>query len=110
MKKYTFKSNEDFLQNLNSNSEIQNMFKNDPIAAMDNIEIVNPLATDKWVYRLIVIALGLTILITITGVIVLVGIDKVNDGKGVPDVITAIGSAAIGALAGLLVPPPKETV
>ena len=49
----------------------------------------------------------ITIITIIIGVIVLIGSDKIKNDQGVPTILTAIGSAAIGALAGLLAPPPK---
>jgi hypothetical protein len=62
---------------------------------------------DIWVYRLVVIALGLTALFVVAGVFVL----KVLKGDSVtiPDALVAIGSAAVAALAGLLAPSPLQT-
>ena len=61
-----------------------------------------PLQSDKLIYRSVVWALGLAVLITLIGAIVLTAM-KVQE---VPQVLTAIGSAAVGALAGLLAPSP----
>jgi hypothetical protein len=97
----------EFKSEIASNPELQQAFKDDPIKASQQLE-PNPLGTDKWIYRIIVIALGLTILSIIIGVIILIGTGKISDDKGVPTILTAIGSAAIGALAGLLAPPPKN--
>lgn len=91
---------------ISSNQQLQDEFKNDPIAAINQIQ-QNPLADDKWIYRIIVLALGLTILFIIIGVIILIGMEQIKDDKGVPTILTAIGSAAIGGLAGLLAPPPR---
>ena len=65
--------------------------------------IVPVLQTDVWIYRLVVIFLGLVVLFTVLGDITLM---MTNQVKGLPDGIIAIGSAAIGALAGLLAPSP----
>lgn len=54
---------------------------------------------DIWVYRWVVFALGLVGLIAIWGAIQLA-----FDTKEVPDALIALGSAAIGALAGLIAP------
>ncbi len=102
------KSFEEFKQELSSNQHLQDQFKADPIAAVNQVQTTNPLSTDVWVYRIIVSALGFTILSIIIGVIILIGTGKISDDKGVPTILTAIGSAAIGALAGLLAPPPKS--
>ena len=72
------------------------------------IEQQNPLNTDAWIYRIVVLALGATVLAIIIGVILLMASGKITDDKAVPTILTAIGSAAIGALAGLLAPSPRE--
>jgi len=80
-----------------------------PRGWLETIRVVkNPLDTDNWIYRIIVLSLGITIISIIIGVIVLIGSGKISDDKGVPTILTAIGSAAIGALAGLLAPQPKS--
>ena len=53
-------------------------------------------ATDPLFYRAVVRWLGFTIIISIVAVAVLVGI-----GKPIPDGLIAIGSAAVGAMAGV---------
>lgn len=60
-----------------------------------------PLQTDVWIYRAVVGSLG--------GALVLVVIAAAGlafYGKPIPDVLTALGSAAVGAMAGLLAPAP----
>ena len=98
----------DFKKELVSSPALQNQFKEDPVAAIEQFQHQSPLSTDKWIYRIIVLSLGVTILSIIIGVIVLVGAGKIVGDNGVPTVLTAIGSAAIGAMAGLLAPPPKN--
>jgi len=56
---------------------------------------------DKHVYRMVVGALGLLALLAAVGGIILVA-----GGKTAPDILVALGSAAVGALAGLLAPSP----
>jgi hypothetical protein len=53
----------------------------------------------RWVYRTVVWFLGLTALVTVVGVVWLVLCGK---GAEIPDGLIALGSASIGALAGLL--------
>lgn len=103
------KTFDDFKTELVASPDLQNQFRQDPVNAVQQFQQQNPLTTDKWVYRIIVLSLGLTIISIIIGVIVLIGIGKITDDKGVPTILTAIGSAAIGALAGLLAPPPRNT-
>jgi hypothetical protein len=61
--------------------------------------------SDRWTYRIVVIALGIVCITAIAGAIYLSALSTGSTAK-VPDVLTALGAAAIGALAGLLAPPP----
>jgi hypothetical protein len=64
-------------------------------------ELAAPLENDVWIYRIVVGALSFVAVFSIVGAIVVaVG---TNDTQ-VPDAVVALGSAAVGALAGLLAP------
>jgi hypothetical protein len=65
------------------------------------------LASDRWIYRWVVIFLGLTVLFAVVGMLVLVALSKIDK---LPDGVVAIASAAVGALAGLLAPSPAQRV
>ena len=65
--------------------------------------VAKPLETDKWIYRIVVLVLGAAILAVVAGTLVLKVIDS---AIGIPDVLVAIGTGALGALAGLLAPSP----
>lgn len=56
---------------------------------------------DHWIYRLVVLFLGGVALSSAVGSVFLAA--RAND---IPDILTALGAAAIGALAGLLAPSP----
>ncbi len=56
---------------------------------------------DTFVYRVVVVSLGATVVLTVLGAIAMS-----FGGKTPPDLLTALGSAAVGALAGLLAPSP----
>jgi len=101
-----FESISDLKSALISDTGLQTAFKNDPVEAINKIQDT-PLYTDKWIYRIVVIALGISIVFIIIGVLILIGFDRLKDDKTVPTILTAIGSGAIGALAGLLAPQPK---
>ena len=58
---------------------------------------------DKWLYRIAVIVLGSLALIAAVGSLLLV-----FGGKTTPEVLVALGSAAVGALVGLFAPSPTE--
>jgi hypothetical protein len=64
--------------------------------------VPGPLETDRWIYRIVVITLGLAVLGALGGAIALTAYTK-----EIPEVLVALGSAAVGALAGLLAPPPS---
>lgn len=77
----------------------------DPKLAGDAIARLTAFITDKWTYRIVVLALGIAVLIGMLGLIVL-------SWRGVtvlPEGLVAIASAAVGALAGLLAPSPKNS-
>jgi hypothetical protein len=59
---------------------------------------------DIWIYRLVVISLGSVMIAGMVGTIILALHPQAN--ARVPDMFTALGSAAMGALAGLLTPLP----
>ena len=73
--------------------------KEDPAKAIAGL--AEPLQSDVWIYRIVVGALALAILSAVGGAILLA-----MNGRTVPEVLLAIGSGAVGALAGLLAPSP----
>lgn len=65
---------------------------------------VKPLESDVWIYRIVVLVLGLVVLSATLGLIFVF-----NDGASkIPETLTALGSGALGALAGLLAPSPQR--
>jgi ribosomal protein S19E (S16A) len=79
-------------QALKDDVDLMTEFTKDPLKMIQQFE-QQPI-NDKWVYRLVVAALGLTI--------------SIRNDATVPTIFTALGSAAIGALAGLLAPAPEN--
>jgi len=67
----------------------------------------NPLSFDVWIYRAVVVILGAAVLCTVVGGIALTFAGHGDPKMSIPEAIVAIGSAAVGALAGLLAPSPK---
>jgi hypothetical protein len=57
---------------------------------------------DKWLYRIVVLALAIVALFVVGGGVVLYGLSRAT----LPTVVWSIGSAAVGGLAGLLAPSP----
>jgi hypothetical protein len=62
--------------------------------------------SDRWTYRIVVLSLGIVSVAAIGGAIYLSAIAPATSTPKIPDVLTALGAAAIGALAGLLAPSP----
>lgn len=62
------------------------------------------LVQDRWIYRIVVGALGLVSLTAAAGAIYLTAMAGPEGKLQIPDVLTALGAAAIGAMAGLLAP------
>lgn len=61
---------------------------------------------DVWIYRIVVAVLGLTVLIAVSGSLFLASQSTKEWAYAIPDVLVALGSGALGALAGLLAPSP----
>lgn len=69
-----------------------------------NFALPPAIQNDVWLYRMVIMVLGITVLATIIGGLGLAYKGDVN--YKLPAEIVAIGSAAVGALAGLLAPSP----
>ena len=63
--------------------------------------------SDVLIYRIVVTVLGATVLLTVVGGLGLAFLGSPNNYKIPPELI-ALGSAAVGALAGLLAPSPGQ--
>jgi len=86
---------------IEKDKSLEEEIRKDPAKAIAKIA-ESPLKTDKWIYRIVVLALGLTVLLAVSGGIYL----AVKQVTTTPEILIAIGSAAVGALAGLLAPAP----
>ena len=80
--------------------KLQQQIKEDPVGTLNRLA-EPPLESDKWIYRIVVGSLGLSAVLVVVGVFILKALD---DKITIPDAMVAIGSAAIAALAALLVP------
>jgi uncharacterized membrane protein YjjP (DUF1212 family) len=90
---------------IHSNQELAAALAQDPQSAEKAITRLTALQTDRWIYRIVVLALGFGVLSAMIGLIVL----SLKGVTAMPEGLVAIGSAAVGALAGLLAPAPKAT-
>lgn len=58
---------------------------------------------DKWLYRMVILVLGLVAVLALGGVVWL----RLHELE-VPDALVAFGSSALGAIAGVLAPTPAQ--
>lgn len=71
----------------------------DPVGELQNLAAEPAYRRDRWIYRLVAGVLGLIALVAAVGAIWLA-----LEGTDIPDLLVALGSAAVGALAGLFNP------
>jgi hypothetical protein len=83
--------------------ELQEEVRKDPVETLERLS--RPLETDLWIYRIVVGTLSFSILAVIVATTVIV---LTQEPVEIPDVLVAIGTGAIGALAGLLAPVPSR--
>lgn len=86
---------------VSKNPELESRMKSDPAGTLKTMGAM-PLATDVWIYRGVIGALGFTVSMCVVG-----GLLLAFYGKPTPEGVIAIGSTAMGAMAGLLAPSPK---
>ena len=104
---FNFKNNEEFVQALKTNTALQEEIKKDPAAAMDKVNIEGELPNTP-VYRMLIIALMVTVLLIVSGVLAMALTGMAEKNQNVLTIFTAIASTAIGALAGVLMPVQKK--
>jgi hypothetical protein len=90
---------------MQKDDSVKEEFKQDPEKAMQ--KFFEPTLPDTKVYRILIAGLVSVLLIIVIGVIIAWGWRDKNEGT-IPTILTAIGSAAIGALAGILAPNPRQ--
>lgn len=72
----------------------------DKLKLIDELRKNNPGASDRWTYRYAILILGAVVLLTMVSLLYLSTLPNIQ----VPEGMVAIGSAAVGGLAGLLAP------
>ena len=94
---------------IKANPDFTAALQNNPDGTLAGFEQnVTDVIPDTPVYRIVVLALGITVVSIAIGVLVLMATkESVNDAS-IPTILTALGSAAVGALAGLLAPSPRQ--
>ena len=117
-KKNVVKSFSDFRAQINDSESIKAQFLNDPISFLEDTEEKSPIQ-DKGVFLKIVYTVGIALLLCIIisaiisiwyPVIEYTNLEgkKIIEKREIDSFYVMIASASIGALAGLLVPTPKQ--
>ncbi|MGH3102878.1 MAG: hypothetical protein ACRDN6_02120 [Gaiellaceae bacterium] len=83
-------------------AQLQEEVRRDPAGTLQRLAA--PLESDFWIYRMVVTVLGLTMLSVVAASTLIVLKDK-----PIPDILVAVGTGAVGALAGLLAPSPSRS-
>ena len=89
----------DLAELVRDDPELQAEVRKDPVEALERLS--RPLENDYWIYRIVVGSLALSIFAVIVATTLIV---LTKDDVQIPDVLVALGTGAIGALAGLLAP------
>jgi len=106
MTKLSLNKVETFIKGLDQNPVLKQEFDANPQDTLIKNAAINP-KNDVWIYRLVVAALSLVVIIITTGI--LTNIKAVQEADKVITIIASLASAAIGALAGLLAPTPSSS-
>jgi hypothetical protein len=98
---------EKLVQNL-LNSDLRNTLDEDLNATVEKAvenATEHPLNTDKWIYRIVVLTFGISLLT----MVIFLSVNMGDQELKVPDVFVSIISAIVGAIAGLLAPSPIKS-
>ena len=87
--------------------ESDNLLPNDKIRIINEIRKARPPLQDRWLFRTVVWFLGLAALTTVVMGFILW--DTTKGSPPLPNGLIALGSAALGALAGLLAPSSRSS-
>ena len=103
------RSVDELVKRVTESRQLVEELKADPTTTLQRVasqvvrDIPPALETDPWIYRIVVLVLGLAVLLALIGAILLSAWNL-----AIPETLTALGSAAVGALAGLLAPSPAQ--
>lgn len=106
---YPIRSAEELLRRVVTNPALVEEISKNPVKSLQALvtlvtKEIPPLESDVWIYRIVVSSLGAVVFTTVLGAIFITRVQGT-----VPDILTALGSASVGALAGLLAPSPAKS-
>lgn len=106
MTKLSLNKVENFIKDLDEKPGLKQEFTANPKATLKKMTSLETPIKDIWVYRLVVTALSLVVLIVVVGLLIK---DEKEVGQQVFTIINSLASLSIGALAGLLAPSPGKS-
>ncbi len=86
---------------ISQNAQLAPEIKENPHKLVTNVE--TPLQKDQWIYRIVVSALALIIVSCIGSAVWLQ-----SQHQEIPEILTGLGTGALGGLTGLLTPTPSK--
>lgn len=98
---------EKLLRNLSEAAFIPKLQANPEKAVKEAVEEAkepHPLSYDRWIYRMVIFALGFTLIFMACTLCIKMGDTKLE----IPDVYISVISGILGAIAGLLAPSPVK--
>lgn len=90
---------------IQNNATIEQEFKDNPKEAIQKYSQAIP---NTLIYQIVVGSLGLVVVMITLGIVWRVAFGTPVKDSDIPNILTALGSASIGALAGLLAPSPNR--
>lgn len=82
--------------------DLQRKMSEDPAGTLKTIGAM-PLQTDFWIYRGVIVVLGVTIIATVIGAVLLAFYER-----EIPEGVFVMAGTCAGAMAGLLAPSPNR--
>lgn len=89
-------------QLMENDDDLKNKMRADPLATLKTMGVM-PLQTDKWIYRGVIVVLGLVIILTVAGSVLLSFYERT-----IPEGVFVLAGTCAGAMAGLLAPSPNK--
>jgi len=95
-----------FINRLGTDPSLKQEYSANPEKTLNANTAIDVKRTDVWIYRIVVTALSFLVVSIVIGV--LLNISALQSADKVITILVSLGSAAIGALAGLLAPSPVQ--
>lgn len=88
---------QEMAKTVSANPDLEAKMKEDPAGTLNALSAAMPLQTDVWIYRSVVAMLGVTIIMTVGGAVLLSFYEKT-----IPEGVFVMAGTCAGAMAGLI--------